>query len=89
MRAVNRVVGVDNLNDYYDVRLKQARLDRLRRRPGFEFLRLDVSDRDGGRRMWPRTQTSTGSCIWRPRQGCDIRSWTRMPTCRPTSWAIS
>lgn len=40
------VVGVDNLNPYYDVRLKQARLDRLRARPGFEFYELDVSDRD-------------------------------------------
>jgi UDP-glucuronate 4-epimerase len=39
------VVGVDNLNDYYDVRLKQARLDRLRERTGFEFRRLDVSDK--------------------------------------------
>jgi UDP-glucuronate 4-epimerase len=43
----DRVVGVDNLNDYYDVRLKQARLARLSPRPGFEFVRLDVSDRDG------------------------------------------
>jgi UDP-glucuronate 4-epimerase len=39
------VVGVDNLNDYYDVRLKQARLDRLRQRTGFGFRRLDVSDK--------------------------------------------
>ena len=40
------VVGVDNLNDYYDVRLKQARLDRLVDRPGFAFHRIDISDRD-------------------------------------------
>lgn len=40
------VVGVDNLNDYYDVRLKQARLDRLRDKPGFEFCRADVADRE-------------------------------------------
>jgi UDP-glucuronate 4-epimerase len=39
------VVGVDNLNPYYDVRLKEARLERLRARPGFEFHALDVSDR--------------------------------------------
>ena len=39
------VVGADNLNDYYDVRLKQARLDRLRDRPGFVFRRTDISDR--------------------------------------------
>jgi UDP-glucuronate 4-epimerase len=41
-----RVVGADNLNDYYDVRLKQARLDRLASRPGFSFHHLDVSERE-------------------------------------------
>jgi UDP-glucuronate 4-epimerase len=40
------VVGLDNLNDYYDVRLKAARLDRLRESPGFGFHRVDVSDKD-------------------------------------------
>jgi len=40
------VIGVDNLNDYYDVRLKQARLDRLTGRPHFEFHQIDISDRD-------------------------------------------
>jgi UDP-glucuronate 4-epimerase len=40
------VIGVDNLNDYYDVRLKQARLDRLTARPHFGFHQIDVSDRD-------------------------------------------
>ena len=40
------VVGIDSLNDYYDVRLKQARLDRLRDRPGFAFHHADVSDRE-------------------------------------------
>src|SRR5205807_8694118 len=42
-----RVVGIDNLNDYYDVRLKDARLDVLCAYPGFVFGRLDVADRDG------------------------------------------
>ena len=42
-----RVIGVDCVNDYYDVRLKKARLARLGRHPGFAFHRLDVSDRDG------------------------------------------
>jgi UDP-glucuronate 4-epimerase len=40
-----RVVGVDNCNSYYDVRLKQARLDRLAPRAGFSFHRLDLADR--------------------------------------------
>jgi UDP-glucuronate 4-epimerase len=40
-----RVLGIDNLNAYYDVRLKQARLERLNKRPGFEFHRADIADR--------------------------------------------
>jgi len=40
-----RVVGLDSINDYYDVRLKRARLERLTARPGFRFCRLDISDR--------------------------------------------
>jgi UDP-glucuronate 4-epimerase len=39
------VVGVDNVNTYYDVRLKQARLDRLATQTGFAFQRLDIADR--------------------------------------------
>jgi len=39
------VVGLDNLSDYYDVRLKEARLDRLRRHSRFEFARVDLADR--------------------------------------------
>src|SRR5665213_3472819 len=41
-----QVIGVDSLNDYYDPRLKQARLDRLVVHPGFAFHLLDVSDRE-------------------------------------------
>ena len=39
------VVGVDNLNDAYDIRLKDWRLKRLLGREGFRFLKLDISDR--------------------------------------------
>jgi nucleoside-diphosphate-sugar epimerase len=39
------VVGVDNLNDAYDVRIKHWRLERLIRLPNFYFTRLDISDR--------------------------------------------
>lgn len=38
------VVGLDNLNDYYDVSLKMARLERLQQRPGFQFAKLDLAD---------------------------------------------
>jgi len=41
----DEVVGIDNLSDYYDVRLKQARLDRLRPRAGFQFQKLDIVER--------------------------------------------
>ena len=43
----DQVVGLDNLNDYYDVTLKQRRLDRLTSQPNFRFVKLDVSDRSG------------------------------------------
>ena len=42
----DEVVGLDNLNDYYDVRLKHARLDILRQAPKFRFARIDLADRD-------------------------------------------
>jgi len=38
------VIGVDNLNDYYDPALKQARLRLLRAQDGFEFYSVDISD---------------------------------------------
>jgi UDP-glucuronate 4-epimerase len=41
----DEVVGIDNLNDYYDVRLKLARLDRLQPRKGFVFQKLDIVER--------------------------------------------
>jgi UDP-glucuronate 4-epimerase len=41
------VVGLDNLNAYYDVSLKEARLARLASRPGFRFAKLDLADRAG------------------------------------------
>lgn len=40
-----RVIGVDSVNAYYDVRLKEARLDRLATWTGFQFHRLDIADR--------------------------------------------
>ncbi len=43
----DEVVGIDNLNDYYDVNLKRARLSRLNGRPGFLFRKLDVANRFG------------------------------------------
>lgn len=48
------VVGIDNLNDYYDVSLKEARLRRLTARDGFSFARLNVSDRSEMARLFQR-----------------------------------
>jgi UDP-glucuronate 4-epimerase len=46
------VVGLDNLNDYYDVTLKEARLARLEPHERFTFERVDVADRDGMERVF-------------------------------------
>lgn len=43
----HQVTGIDNLNDYYDVNLKLARLKLLENKPGFEFIKLDLADRSG------------------------------------------
>ncbi|WP_081721014.1 NAD-dependent epimerase [Pseudoxanthomonas suwonensis] len=47
LEAGHEVVGIDNLNDYYDIRLKEARLAILERTDGFSFKRLDLADRAG------------------------------------------
>jgi UDP-glucuronate 4-epimerase len=46
------VVGVDSLNNYYDPRLKEARLDILRRDPKFSFVRLDLKDREATKALF-------------------------------------
>lgn len=40
-----QVVGIDNLNSYYDPRLKEARLELLKKQAGFSFLKVDLADR--------------------------------------------
>ncbi len=50
--AGHTVTGVDNLNDAYDVRLKEWRLNRLVGWPGFEFHRLDIYDRLALSGLW-------------------------------------
>ncbi|SMF96645.1 UDP-glucuronate 4-epimerase [Methylomagnum ishizawai] len=42
----DEVIGVDNVNDYYDVNLKEARLARLKVQPGFTEARISLEDRD-------------------------------------------
>ena len=52
----DEVIGVDNVNDYYDVSLKEARLARLTPREGFTEERLDIADREGMARLFSEYQ---------------------------------
>jgi UDP-glucuronate 4-epimerase len=51
-----RVVGVDNLNDYYDPALKEARLERLRAYGNFSFERIEIADREAMAGLFARVQ---------------------------------
>jgi UDP-glucuronate 4-epimerase len=50
----HEVVGLDNLNDYYDVNLKLGRLELLRQLPGFSFVKLDLADLEGMKSLFER-----------------------------------
>jgi UDP-glucuronate 4-epimerase len=52
----DEVIGLDNLNNYYDVNLKEARLAQLRGRKGFTFHKLDLADRAGIERLFAETR---------------------------------
>ena len=52
----DEVVGVDNLNDYYDPKLKSARLAILERESGFRFDKLDIADREAMQKLFDRDQ---------------------------------
>ena len=52
----DEVFGVDNLNDYYHVSLKHARLAQLEGRPGFTFQKLDLADRDAVPELFQRVR---------------------------------
>ena len=51
-----QVAGLDNLNDYYDVSLKQARLAQLRDQPGFTFAQFDLADRPATSAFFDQTR---------------------------------
>lgn len=48
----HHVVGIDNLNDYYDVTLKQDRLAFLKQNENFEFEKLDIADKPAMEKLW-------------------------------------
>ncbi len=54
LEAGCQVVGIDNLNDYYDPELKQARLAQLTSFPGFIFVRMDLADRPAMAELFSR-----------------------------------
>jgi len=51
-----RVTGIDNLNSYYDVSLKKARLEKLKPFPFFSFVREDISDKEAMEKIFAKTQ---------------------------------
>jgi UDP-glucuronate 4-epimerase len=54
LKRGDEVVGIDNLNDYYEVSLKDARLARLTSEPAFRFVRMDLADRTGVAALFER-----------------------------------
>ncbi len=48
----DEVVGIDNINDYYDVRLKYARLEQLKPFPNFTFIKMDIADREAMEKLF-------------------------------------
>ncbi len=52
LKRGDTVIGLDNLNDYYDVRLKEARLAQLTGQKQFQFVKLDLADREGMKKLF-------------------------------------
>ena len=50
----DHVVGLDNLNNYYDVKLKKARLSQLENQGNFKFVKLEIADREGIANLFAR-----------------------------------
>ena len=75
----DEVIGLDNLNSYYDPTLKQARLARLQAHKGFLFERIDLADRGAMEALF-RAARSGASFTSRRRRAYVTRSRTRTPT---------
>jgi len=58
LAAGHGVVGIDNLDDYYDVRLKEARLEHLRGNANFRFEKIDIADDEGMRSLFSRERAA-------------------------------
>jgi NAD(P)-dependent dehydrogenase (short-subunit alcohol dehydrogenase family) len=82
------VVGIDNLNNYYDVALKHARLAELRPHAHFRFVELDLADRQGMADLFAEAAPAK-FCTWPRRPVCATPSIS--PTTTPTRicWALA
>src|ERR1043166_4185661 len=56
LSAGEEIIGLDNVNDYYDVSLKNARTARLSKRPNFKFIKMDLTDREGIKKVFREYQ---------------------------------
>ena len=56
LEAGVEVIGIDNLNDYYDVRLKEFRLDQLKRFKNFTFYKIDIENKEALRPLFDKNQ---------------------------------
>ena len=71
-----RVVGLDNINSYYDPALKRARLDILRRDPRFSFVQIDLGHRSTMAELFAKHRFARVA-IWPLRPASGIRSISR------------
>ena len=54
MEQGDRIVGIDNINDYYDVNLKLNRLKQIEGKRNFTFIKLDITDREGIHKLFAK-----------------------------------
>ena len=83
----NQVVGVDNLNPYYDLNLKKARLAQLEGRSNFQFIKMDLAEREGIARLFGEMKFHKVVHL-AAQAGCVIRWRIPMLTWMPT-WSAS
>jgi len=74
----DRVTGIDNMNDYYDVTLKEARLSMLLPYEGFNFIKADIADREAIEELF-RTTRFERVINLAPRQACVTPLSIHMP----------
>ena len=74
------VLGVDDLNPYYDVRLKHARLERLERYPAFRFVAASIADQEAMTELVAATPKLDRIVHLAAQAGCATHSWRHSTT---------